>query len=92
LHIPEFFIKLRSVTIENADFSGLKGEFESLFLGLKSYRDTFRSENKFSNRKISIIEARSSRLHEISELKSPRLPRAKKNATNPKVCGALKSN
>ena len=38
-------MKLRSESIENADFSGPKGEFENLFLGLKSYRDTFRSEN-----------------------------------------------
>ena len=89
---PEFFMKLRSVSIENADFLRLKGEFENLFLGLKSYRDTFRSENKLSNRKISVIEARSSRLHEISGLEKSAPAPGKKNATNPKVCGALKSN
>ena len=42
-------MKLRNESIENADFAGPKGKFEKLFLGLKSYRDTFRSENKFSN-------------------------------------------
>jgi hypothetical protein len=33
--------------------------------GAESYRDTFRSENRFLSRKSAVIVARSSRLHEI---------------------------
>ena len=53
-------MKPRGESIEKADFSGPKGEFKNLFLGLKSYRDTFRSENEFLKREVTIIEARSS--------------------------------
>jgi hypothetical protein len=40
-------MKLRRESAENGDFSGPKGEFKNRFSGLKSYRDTFRSENHF---------------------------------------------
>jgi hypothetical protein len=61
-------MKLCRESAENGDFSGPKGEFKNRFSGLKSYRDTFRSENRFLNRKSTVIGDRSSRLHEISGL------------------------
>jgi hypothetical protein len=61
-------MKLRRESAGNGDFSGPKGEFKNRFLGLLSYRDTFRSENRFLNRKSTVIGDRSSRLHEISGL------------------------
>jgi hypothetical protein len=61
-------MKLRRESAGNGDFSGPKGEFKNRFLGLQSYRDTFRSENRFLNRKNTVIGDRSSRLHEISGL------------------------
>jgi hypothetical protein len=61
-------MKLRRESAENGDFSGPKGEFKNRFLGLQSYRDTFRSENRFLSRKSAVIVARSSWLHEICGL------------------------
>ncbi|MFN5062598.1 MAG: hypothetical protein ACK5GN_07105, partial [Pseudomonadota bacterium] len=58
----------RRESAENGDFSGPKGEFKNRFSGLKSYRDTFRSENLSLSRKSAVIVARSSRLHEICGL------------------------
>jgi hypothetical protein len=66
-------MKLRRESAENGDFSGPKGEFKKLFSGrirAESYRDTFRSENSFLDRKSAIIGARSSRLHEICGLRA----------------------
>jgi hypothetical protein len=61
-------MKLRRESAGNGDFSGPKGEFKKRFSGLKSYRDTFRSENRFLNRKSTVIGDHSSRLHEICGL------------------------
>jgi hypothetical protein len=58
-------MKLRRESAENGDFSGPTGEFKKLFSEAESYRDTFRSENSFLDRKSAVIGARSSRLHEI---------------------------
>ena len=71
--ISQKIVLLSRKAIEDADFSWRKDEFENLFLWLKSYRDIFSVcqlilEGEFFNRKISIIEARSSSLHESSGL------------------------
>jgi hypothetical protein len=57
-------MKLRRESVENGDFSGPEGAFKNRFSGLQAYRDTFRSENRFLNRKSAVIGARSSWLHE----------------------------
>ncbi|MFN5063298.1 MAG: hypothetical protein ACK5GN_10665 [Pseudomonadota bacterium] len=65
---PAYFMKLRSESAGNGDFSGLKGELKNRFSGLKSYRDTFRSENRSLNQKSTVVGDRSNRLHEICGL------------------------
>jgi hypothetical protein len=60
-------MKLRRESAGNGDFWARRANSKSIFRA-ESYRDTFRSENRFLNRKSTVIGDRSSRLHEISGL------------------------